>query len=158
MFLSQIRRCNTSRLSGSVFPSLDFPPVPCYYSDASFAFSETCSQFLFRSAAFLLFSGCFQPLMITTKGCPSFSICGNFPMAIPQPTWVSPEHMQHALFDGGFHCFQGSFVLFELRLCGSSFRKVCSCLNRQAGQQPLALSNIIQPRSGIVCQFCIDNE
>lgn len=116
---------------------------------------------LFRSAVFLLFSGCFLPPIITIKPCPSFSICGNFPMAIPQPTWVSPKHTQHSLFDGGFHCFQGRrYILLELRPCSMrfSFHKVCSCLNRHTGRQLLALSNLTQPRSGIVCQFCADNE
>lgn len=115
----------------------------------------------FQIWAFLLFSGCFLPLIITIERCPSFSICGNFPMAIPQPAWVSPERTQHGLFDGSFHCFQGRrFILLELRLRSMcfSFHKVCSCLNRRAGQQLLALSNVTQPGSGIVCQFCTDNE
>lgn len=123
--------------------------------------SQTRLQLLFISAAFLLFSGRFLPLIITIERCPSFSICGNFPMAIPQPTRVSPEHRQHGLFDGSFHCFQGRrFILLELRLRSMcfSFHKVCSCLNRHTGQQLLALSNITQPGSGIVCQFCTDNE
>lgn len=161
MLLSQVKKMKHQQVFRLSVPKPDFPPVPGYYRDASVAFSETGSQSIFRSAAFLLFSGCFLPLIITIKRCPSFSICRNFLTASPQPTWVSPEHMQHSLFNGSFHCFQGRRIfLLELRLYSTrfSFHKVCSCLDRHAGRQLLVRSNITQPWSGIVCQFCTDNK
>lgn len=84
------------------------------------------------------------------------------------PGEISPAYMgqprvcrARSLLDGGFHRFQGRrFILLELRPCSMcfSFHKVCCCLNRHAGRQLVALSNITQPGSRTVCQFRADNE